>query len=200
MERVGFSPSFVRMSQRLTPKDGFTVEEAHNATRVSCGITCVAAVLLQDGVALHGGLGALFRKAYAPEMYVEGVGWKHSALAQIAEMHGRPAAALDLKGDASRIVRLLQEGNVVIASVSRHLATDRKGGHLVLLTGVDLEGDVPLAFHILDPDDDGWTSPTVPTERLLASWTGRVIAIAPQTRHITTHHIAGPARGTEGIC
>ncbi len=187
------------MSQTLTRQDGFSQKEAAQATTMSCGIACIAAVLLQDGVPLPGGLGGLFRRAYTPERFIEGVGWKHAALVQIAEEHGRTAAALDLRGDPAGIERLLREGNVVIASVARKLATNRKGGHLVLITGVEMDGTTPLAFHILDPDDAGWKLPTVPAERLLASWSGRVIAVAPKTRRIATKHLAGPAREAEDI-
>jgi hypothetical protein len=108
-------------------------------------------------------------------------GWLHQALADLIQSCGfyaqpRPAAP-------EEIVACLRAGQMVIASACFQLGTDlpitRRGGHLVLILGADLdETGAPVHFYIHNPSGhraELQTNACIPLERFMQAFTGRVV-------------------------
>lgn len=127
-------------------------EYAHWALR-ACGVVCVKMAVdgltgqpsgtvmewVRAGLALDGYL--VERRPDRPDKRVE-KGWKHAALAQLANEAGcqaRLAADLSMDDLAAEIMA----GHVLIASVSSELGEEvpitRRSGHLVVVYGVGLD-------------------------------------------------------------
>src|SRR5574341_1130829 len=136
-------------------------EYAHWALR-ACGVVCVKMAVdgltgqpsgtvmewVRAGLALDGYL--VERRPDRPDKRVE-KGWKHAALAQLANEAGcqaRLAADLSMDDLAAEIMA----GHVLIASVSSELGEEvpitRRSGHLVVVYGVGL--DDRIGMHIGD--------------------------------------------------
>ncbi len=135
-------------------------EYAYWASR-GCGIACVKMVAEAFGgpqlnlmAWINWGLdlnGYIIRSGNHGQ--VEELGWDHRVLARLLEQHRISATA----GLASppEIAQYLAEGRLVIASVTYELGRPgpltRNSGHLVVVTGVELNGDRPTAFFIHNP-------------------------------------------------
>lgn len=174
-------------------------EYAHWAQR-SCGVVCVKMAVeglaglpprpvmdwVRAGLALDGYLTEL--RPDRPERPVE-KGWRHAALAALAEQHGLDAhlaAGMALPDLAAH----LRAGRVVIASVSSELGeagpVTRKGGHLVVVTGVEVDAGGTVQAVILH-NPSGRTpalqaAARIPAARFAAGFAGRGIVISAPRR------------------
>ncbi|HEY3343447.1 MAG TPA: C39 family peptidase [Anaerolineaceae bacterium] len=126
-----------------------------------CGVVCVKMCIealggvrlpvmewVRRGLAVDG---------YSVQIAADGsrqeIGWVHSALVCLVEMAGLHAAALPATPD--QVCGFLAAGHPVIASVSYELGTvqpvTRRGGHLVVITGADLQNGDPTAIILHNP-------------------------------------------------
>lgn len=103
-------------------------------------------------------------------------GWLHAGLADLATSLGVPAQAeavpaYDLPG-------LLDDAPLIASVTCEFPADGRRGGHLVVLRGYELEHDDPL---ILFRDPSGWGQDhdRVRLSRLAESYSGRCITFKP---------------------
>ena len=100
----------------------------------------------------------------------------------IERLKQQPAGA---RPSSQEIVEFLRQGCLLIASVSYQLGTTNpiteKGGHLVVLIGVDLLDGIPRTIFINNPSGRTLSlqeNAAIPVERFAASFTGRVIAVS----------------------
>jgi hypothetical protein len=107
-------------------------------------------------------------------------GWVHRILAELIMEEGYHAEAK--AASPEDIAAFLRGNELVIASVSYQLGTTHpitlKGGHLVVVTGADLQHGSPTMFYINNPS--GRTASLqenapIPANRFADSFTGRVI-------------------------
>ncbi len=120
---------------------------------------------------------------YAENGDAHEVGWIHSALANLAIETGLQAMASAASLD--EIVAFLQQGYLVIASVSYEAGDDRlpitkKGGHLMVVTGADYDKSGPLAFIVNNPSGrktELQAGARLPIARFAPAYSGRVICL-----------------------
>ncbi len=170
-----------------------TPEEYAYWTDRACGVACVKMVVeafggsrrplvawARAGVALSGYLNDKRPDGSSAER-----GWLHSALAKLILNEGffaepRPVELTDFPG-------LLNANYLLIASVSYQIGTElpvtKRGGHLVVVSGVDLDDNGHLAAVIVhNPSgrsEQLRACACIPVERFAAGYTGRVILAAP---------------------
>lgn len=111
------------------------------------------------------------------------IGWIHSALANMAIEAGFKAEAKAATLD--EIVNLLQEGYLIIASVSYEAGDDRlpitkRGGHLMVVVGAECKDSQPTAFYVNNPSgrrSELQAGARLPLERFAPAYSGRVIIL-----------------------
>jgi hypothetical protein len=154
----------------------------------ACGIVCVKMCVEAFNGPIHNQM-EWIKKGLAVEGYLitkneEGVeqeiGWVHSRLALLIQNEGFFAAPA--KASVTGIYDVLNQGKLVIASVSYELGTPfpitRKGGHLVVIVGVDSKNNVPQKFIIHNPSGrktELQANASIPVERFEAAFSGRVV-------------------------
>lgn len=184
-------------------------EYAHWALR-SCGVVCVKMAVegllslpprsvmawVKEGLDLDGYLTTI--REDRPGEVVE-IGWKHIALAALAERHGL-AARLVADQTTADIARYVQSGAVLIASVSSQLGTDasitREGGHLVVMTGIQIEENQVTAMRLHNPSGrraDLQAHALIDVARFEAAFSGRGVLIQ---RKQSTRTAPPPPRGS----
>jgi len=112
------------------------------------------------------------------------LGWIHQALADL--IAGAGFAARPAPASVADIVAHLRQERMVIASVSYEVGDDlpvtRKGGHLVVVTGADLD-DRGAPTHLYTNNPSGrrlelQVNAPIPVERFLLGYSGRIIVAA----------------------
>jgi hypothetical protein len=167
---------------------------AHWAMR-SCGVVCVKMVAeglgapsrsvmawIQAGLALDGYL--TDRRAERP---VE-IGWKHSALAELARQHGCHAERLSGLGMVN-LAALVRTDRCFLASVSSEIGEGedvpitRRNGHVVVVHGFAEDADNRLTHFMLhNPSGrspDLRENARIPVARFAEAFSGRGIAVGP---------------------
>lgn len=157
--------------------DGFaSADEARHWSERSCGLACVRMCLAHAGRPVPT-LAELLRAALALQGYSPR-GWIHAKLAALGAGLGLPGEAI--AADATRLREELRLGRAPIVSVSSRLPQDgRRGGHLIVLAGLDDDDRARPLVGIRDPSRWGEQHRWVPWTRLLASYSGRAIAWRP---------------------
>jgi hypothetical protein len=109
-------------------------------------------------------------------------GWLHKALAQLIEDAGFQARALAL--EAADFPAHLRAGRMIIASACYQLGdripVTRKGGHLVVVVGANLEDGRLAEVVIHNPSGrlaELRENALIPVERFLQAYTGRAILV-----------------------
>jgi hypothetical protein len=109
-------------------------------------------------------------------------GWIHKSLAALLQQEDLEASAVP--ADLSEILQSLKKGCLLIASVSYELGTmrpvTRKGGHLVVVRGIELHQSRPETVFINNPSGrtrELQENAAIPIERFLQAYTGRVIRV-----------------------
>lgn len=112
------------------------------------------------------------------------IGWRHAALAELIESAGAGFHARPLPAALDDFAGLLRQGKMLVASVSYEIGTTgpvtRKGGHLVVVTGVDADAGQVQAVYVNNPSGrhpDLRTGARIPAERFASGYTGRIIAV-----------------------
>ncbi len=115
-------------------------------------------------------------------------GWLHSALADLMRAEGLQAEPRALA--ISDFPTLIAAGSLIIASVSYEIGTPlpvtRKGGHLVVVYGIELQENQVSALILNNPS--GRTSEMqagacIPVQRFEQGYTGRAIVVSGADSH-----------------
>ena len=144
-----------------------------------CGIACVGMVLNRAGIEFV--MDDLVEEVLNLNGYLEGVGWRHGALARSITNRTIPAYAQEftslttntalLTFGIEKIKRELRTGNPVIVSVFRGFTPEATSTHLVLLVAVTQDG-----FVVNDPDYDmGGEHVRVAFDVFAGAWRGYAI-------------------------
>ena len=111
-------------------------------------------------------------------------GWVHRILAELMVEEGLSASALAL--DLADFPIHLRAGQMMIASVSFEVGDDlpvtRKGGHLVVVSGVQVMEGRPTAFWIHNPSgrsSELRAGARIPADRFAQGYSGRAILVGP---------------------
>jgi hypothetical protein len=137
-----------------------TAVRIHKLTRCR-GFSRVDFVLGNDGVP--------YVDAYGPR------GWVHAGLAGLLDQHGVASAPMPLSYP-DELASVVLGGTPVIASVSDEFPVDgRRGGHLVVVTGVAVASGRISTVLFNDPSEWGDSHSRVPGDRFAASFSGRVV-------------------------
>jgi hypothetical protein len=109
-------------------------------------------------------------------------GWIHHTLAELMSSEGLYSRAVPAA--LEEIIDNLRKGRLFIASVSYELGTLNpitfKGGHLVVLRGMDLKDGFPVTVYLNNPSgrySDLQENAAVSGERFEAAYTGRGIVV-----------------------
>jgi hypothetical protein len=165
-------------------------EEYAYWTSRACGVACVKMCVealggterpliewARRGVELGGYLSELRPDGSQAER-----GWLHSALAEL--IRGEGFSAEPRAADIEEFPGLLKDGNLLITSVSYEIGIQgpvtKKGGHLVVVYGMEIENDRVTTLILNNPS--GRTvamqaGARIPVERFKAGYTGRVIVV-----------------------
>ena len=155
-----------------------------------CGVACVKMCVealggpqrplidwARAGVNING-----YLIARGPDGRFEERGWIHKALVALCQQAGLKAEACP--ADLEAITRHLRAGRMVIASVSYQIGTTdpvtKRGGHLVVITGAEVQGGVPNAFFINNPSGRETTmqaNARILADRFAEGYTGRAIVV-----------------------
>jgi hypothetical protein len=154
-------------------EDGFpSIEDAESWGHRACGLACVA-MLIELYTCERPTLSDLLweglrRVAYCPQ------GWLHAGLAGLLDQRGVASAPMPLS--YPDVLAVVLGGTPVIASVSDEFPMDgRRGGHLVVVTGVAVESGKVSTVFFNDPSEWGDSHNRVPGDRFAASFSGRVV-------------------------
>lgn len=158
----------------------------------ACGVACVKMCVealggsirpLIDWARRGDDLGGYLREQ-RPDGSLKERGWLHQTLAELIEGEGFKAQvqALELEGFAA----VIASGGILIASVSHEIGTSapvtRRGGHLVVVFGVELDGSQVGALILHNPSGrtrDLQAAARIAAPRFAAGYSGRVITVHP---------------------
>ena len=144
-----------------------------------CGIACVGMVLTIAGKEYT--IENLIQETLHLKGYIEGIGWRHAALARTIANRNIPAYSQEFTSPNNdktlfaigmkKIKEQVQSGNPVIVSVLRHFNPDATATHLVVITGIADD-----AFIVQDSDyEEGGENIAVSFDRFAQAWRGFAI-------------------------
>lgn len=113
----------------------------------SCGIVCLAMVL--DYYKITVDLDELVSLGLKMDGYLNGVGWKHQVICDLAEYYGLESYRTENE-TIKNLLESLDKNEPVIVSVHKNF-DPTNGGHLVVLNGYYISDDELLGFYINDP-------------------------------------------------
>ena len=125
----------------------------------------------------------LIMKGLEKECYIQGIGWKHKGIVELAKDFGFTGKTFDLANEehekAFKAFMKELEKQPVIVSIHKDFKLNG-GGHLVAATGFK-ETMKKLSLEINDPDckSKKWVRRVVSAERFKAGWKKRFIVIKP---------------------
>ena len=101
----------------------------------------------------------LLREALAEDSYLENIGWRHWGIVKVAEEHGLKLKYAEKffytpeekEVGAGIINANLENSRPVIVSVFHHL-NPAKGGHMVVVHGLQEFNGAIIGYYIQDPD------------------------------------------------
>jgi hypothetical protein len=182
-----------RLDPRWAESGAITPEEYAYWVERACGVACLKMCVEALGGSkrslLEWARTGLTRGGYLIRRdkngYEHEVGWVHSVLADMARDEGLEARAQ--AAGLEEIPALLAQGYLVIASVSYQAGDDRleithRGGHLMVVTGAELEEGRVEAFIVSNPSGrrgELQSGARLPIERFDAAYSGRVILVRP---------------------
>jgi len=161
-----------------------------------CGIAAITAavdsVLVSHGVTTRLPAVTLACETHRSHAYRPGVGWIHRGLVDFAQSYGLQSFN-DAEDSIPSIARRIIDGWLAIASVTLHFRGGQpfqrsdgstgvrgKGGHLVVLSGVNVEAGQVTGFLVDDAQDvaladDEISTTIVPVKEFAASYSGKTI-------------------------
>lgn len=178
MERIVSQHQIPFIRQRMTKEDGFaTEEEARTFGDNACGAACMKMAL--EALAKTGvpSVKELMEEGIHSGFYEEPTGWIHKGLVRLAERHSATARRLNIKKHPLELGKYLKEGGLIIASVSLSFNPERQGGHLVVVHGIELEGNELKRVYFRDPSAFGQLHSDIDGKSFLNSWTGNIVVV-----------------------
>lgn len=162
--------------QRMTIEDGFrTEQEALEFGNNACGAACLKmafeALHLSDVPSVK----TLMEEGIQRKYYKERVGWIHKGMVKMAQRYGLEGIIENIAHDASKIFNELQRNRLAIVSVSLGFNPEKKGGHLVVVYGAELNGKKLEKVYFRDPSGWGQTHSEIDGDSFAKSSTGNVI-------------------------
>jgi len=168
-----------RFPQHFSASDAAALPPQMDATNWGdrcCGIACLRSLLafyqlpVPSAAALL--LEGLERGAWSSK------GWIHTGLVDLARQHNLTGVAAGVD-DCVALRRLTLTGTPVLVSCTHQFPQDgRRGGHLVIVTGVRHRRDDQVVDFVY-PSRWGSANHCVAAERFGASFTGRVVVLRP---------------------
>lgn len=178
MEQIFSQYHVPLVRQRMTKDDGFeTEEEARSFGNNACGAACVKMALEAFGKTDVPSVKKLMEEGIRSGFYEEPAGWIHKGLIRLAERHGATARRLDIKKHPLELGNYLKKGGLIIASVSLGFNPERRGGHLVVVHGIESEENKLKKVHFRDPSAFGQLHSDIDGESFLNSWTGNIVVV-----------------------
>lgn len=178
MDRIVSQYQVPLIRQRMTKEDGFaTEEEARAFGDNACGAACIKMVLEAFGKTDMPSVKELMEEGIQNGFYKEPAGWIHRGLVRLAERYGTVARRLNIKKHPIELGDLLKEGGLIIVSVSLGFNPERRGGHLVVVHGIEFENNVLKKVYFRDPSGFGQLHYDIDGESFLKSWTGNLVVI-----------------------
>jgi len=143
----------------------------------SCGIASLAMVLDYYGVKVD--LNELIEKALVLGGYVEGVGWKHQVIVDLAKEYGFKSERTE-DDKVENLVAALNKNEPVVVSIHKSFDPEN-GGHLAVLCGyfaTDEEG--VEGFYVNDPIGPQYKHKyqLIELEKFMDCWKKRAIYIS----------------------
>lgn len=153
---------------------------------------CLRMVLLAFGVRDVPGVKDLMAEGVRLGLFRESAGWLHQGIASAAQRYGLEAIPKNLDRDPSEVVRLLDDGRLLIASVSLGFQPRKRGGHLIVVCGAEVDGERIVTLDFRDPSGWGQTHSEVGGEDFLRSWAVNLIIVGLCKRKRGTMRQFGP--------
>lgn len=161
--------------QKMTIKDGFrSRSEALEYGNNACGAACIKMILAAFRQKDIPCVKELMELGISEGYYREPMGWIHKGLAQLAKNYNFKAKAIKLN-NLNKIAEEIASNRLLIASVSCEFDRTRKGGHLIVIYGVEVENGKVAKIYFNDPSSYGQTHHVVDADIFLDSWTGNTV-------------------------
>ncbi|MDO8496581.1 MAG: C39 family peptidase [bacterium] len=128
-------------------------------------------------------IGQLINEAKKLDGYLEGIGWKHKTISDLAKKYGIKLGFIKkfpktIK-EKSKWLRKLEDGiiNGKPAMASLHYKLNKKnGGHVVVVNGFRKNGKIVIGYHIQDPDRNfKGNNYYLSRDKFLLGWRGGMI-------------------------
>lgn len=155
--------------------------------RNSCAV-CSTKMMMTFGNRKHAeiDLGLLIEEAKKMGGYIEGIGWKHSTISDLAKKYGHslkfihkfPKTKIEKKKWLGFLEKNVLNGKPAMVSINYKLKK-KNGGHIVVVNGVRQKGKIVLGYHIQDPDHRfGGNNYFVSKNKFSLGWKGGMIYFA----------------------
>jgi len=158
-----------------------------NWKKKSCAI-CSTKMMMTFGNRKHMGIdiGGLIEEARRMGGYLEGIGWKHKTITDLARRYGHklsfikkfPKTPLEKSKWLKKLEKNIVQGKPIMASV--HLKFNKKNnGHMVVINGIRKDGKLILGYHVQDPDHRFRSNNYyISKDQFLLGWRGGMIYFA----------------------
>lgn len=161
--------------QRMTVEDGFKDEkEALVFGNNACGAACLKMILESFGKKNIPSVKELMEEGMRKGFYLEPTGWIHKGIVQMAKNYRVNAQSAHLKSPL-QIAEILEKNQLIIASVSFAFDESKKGGHLVVVYGIEIKDGKLEKIYFNDPSGWGQTHHVIDGDLFLLCWTGNII-------------------------
>jgi ABC-type bacteriocin/lantibiotic exporter with double-glycine peptidase domain len=161
--------------QRMSVQDGFKDEkEALAFGNNACGAACLKMVLEAFGKKNIPTVKKLMEEGSKKGFYSEPDGWLHQGIVRMAKDYGINAQRAHFK-TPWRIAEKIEKNQLIIASVSFTFDKNKRGGHLVVIYGIEIKDGRLEKIYFNDSSGWGQHHHIVDGESFLGSWMGNVI-------------------------
>lgn len=139
----------------------------------SCGIVSLAMIF--DYYSVKFDLGELIQQGLDGDGYLDGVGWKHDAIVELAKKYGFESRRVENE-TVENLIESLDSNEPLIISIHKNFDPS-EGGHLAVLNGYfESEGEIE-GFYINDPIGAQYKHKNqfISYEKFMAGWKKRAI-------------------------
>ncbi len=139
----------------------------------SCGIVSLAMIL--DYYNIPFDIKKLINKGLEIGGYLEGVGWKHQGIVDLAKLYGLQAERIENE-KIKNMIKSIDKEEPVIISIHKHFDVKNEG-HLAVLTGYFKEDDKIVTLFVNDPFGNPYKykNHLVKYDKFIEGWKKRAI-------------------------
>jgi len=152
--------------------------------KYSCAV-CSIKMMMAFGNKRHVDIdiGKLIEEARKMGGYLDGIGWRHKTITDLAKKYGHklsfikkfPKASLEKSKWLKKLEKNIVKGKPVMASVYYKM-NKKNGGHVVVVNGVRKNGKIVIGYHIQDPDHHfRGNNYYISKDKFLLGWRGGMI-------------------------